>query len=50
MTFVQLSDPQQVTTLENKLDSYVAAHNAAAPDRQIERFYFDPLRNLAMNA
>lgn len=50
VTFVQLSDPQQVTTLENKLDSYVAAHNAAAPDRQIERFYFDPLRNLAMNA
>ncbi|MGH7450501.1 MAG: FtsX-like permease family protein, partial [bacterium] len=29
---------------------YIAAHNSAAPDLPIARFYFDPLRELALHA
>ncbi|MCI0692158.1 ABC transporter permease [candidate division KSB1 bacterium] len=50
VTFVQLSDPAQAATIPKQLDRYVAAHNAAAPDFPIARFYFDPLRKLALHA
>jgi ABC-type antimicrobial peptide transport system permease subunit len=50
VTFVQLADPAQVATIQNQLDRYIAAHNAAAPDLPIARFYFDPLRKLALHA
>jgi len=48
--FVQLADPAQSTTLQNQLNRYIEAHNSAAPDLPIARFYFDPLRNLALHA
>ncbi|MFQ5629853.1 MAG: ABC transporter permease [bacterium] len=48
--FVQVSDPAQLSTIASRLDRYITAHNAVAPEWQISRFYFDPLRNLAMNA
>ncbi|MFQ5676016.1 MAG: ABC transporter permease, partial [bacterium] len=50
VTFVQVSDPSQLTSLAAGLERYMAAHNAVAPEWQIARFYFDPLRNLALNA
>jgi ABC-type lipoprotein release transport system permease subunit len=50
VTFVQLADPAQAATIQNQLDRYVAAHNAVAPDFPITRFYFDPLRKLALHA
>ncbi len=49
VAFVQVSDPGQITALPNQLDPYIAAQNEAAPDWQIERFYFDPLQDLARN-
>jgi len=48
--FVQASEPAQIATLQRQFDRYIAAHNAVAPDWQIARFYFDPLRRLAMHA
>jgi cell division protein FtsX len=50
VTFVQVSDSGQLSSIRNQLDRYIAAHNAVAPDWQIARFYFDPLRGLAMHA
>jgi hypothetical protein len=48
--FVQFSDPSQASIVEKRLEPYVAAHNAAAPDFQITGLYFDPLPKLGMNA
>ncbi|MFQ5632989.1 MAG: ABC transporter permease, partial [bacterium] len=48
--FIQVADPAQLPTIAARMDGYIAAHNAVAPDWQIARFYFDPLRNLALNA
>lgn len=48
--FVQVSDAKQIENIENHLTPYVAAHNAAAPDFQIARMYFDSLKNLGRNA
>ncbi len=50
VAFVQLADPAQAATIPKQLDRYIAAHNAAAPDLPIARFYFDPLRELALHA
>ncbi len=50
VAFVRVSDPTQLSTIVNQLDDYIAAHNDAASNSQIARFYFDPLRNLALNA
>ncbi|MFQ5639600.1 MAG: ABC transporter permease, partial [bacterium] len=50
VAFMQVSDPAQLSTIVNQLDGYIAAHNDAAPDQPIARFYFDPLRKLALNA
>jgi ABC-type antimicrobial peptide transport system permease subunit len=48
--FVQFAAPSQSAALQNQLSRYIAAHNAAAPDLPIARFYFDPLRKLALHA
>jgi ABC-type antimicrobial peptide transport system permease subunit len=48
--FVQFNDPAQSAMLQNQLSRYIEAHNAAAPDFPIARFYFDPLRKLALHA
>jgi len=48
--FVQVSDAKQIENIENHLAPYIAAHNAAAPDFQIARLYFDSLKNLGRNA
>lgn len=50
VAFVQLADPAQSAMLQNQLQRYIEAHNAAAPDFPITRFYFDPLRKLALHA
>jgi ABC-type antimicrobial peptide transport system permease subunit len=50
VAFVQFADPAQSPALQNQLNRYIAAHNAAAPDFPIARFYFDPLRKLALRA
>ncbi len=48
--FVQFADPAQSAALQNQMSGYIAAHNAVAPDFPIARFYFDPLRKLALHA
>ena len=50
VTFVHVSDPEQLPLIQKHLDRYAVAHNAVAPDWQIVRFYFDPLLDLALNA
>ena len=48
--FVQFADPSEVATVENRFESYIAAHNAVSPNFPIARFYFDPLKQLGRSA
>ncbi len=51
ITFVQTSDPNQMAGLAQKMDRYLAVHNAVvAPDAQIKRFAIEPLQGMAMRA
>jgi len=43
VTFIQVSDRDQLAALRQQLQPYLALQNAARPDWPIERFYFDPL-------
>ena len=51
ITFVQAADPTQMAGLAQKMDKYLAVHNAEiAPDMQIKRFAIEPLQGMAMSA
>ncbi len=48
-TFVQSSDPAQMATLAQKMERYLAAHNAAVgPEWQVARFEVEPLQGMGM--
>lgn len=51
ITFVQTADPNPMAGLAQKMDKYLAVHNAEiAPDMQIKRFAIEPLQGMAMRA
>ena len=51
VTFVQSSDPTQMTMLASKLERYLSAHNAAVgPEWQVTRYHIEPLQGMAMKA
>ncbi|MGH7450324.1 MAG: FtsX-like permease family protein, partial [bacterium] len=49
-TFIQLASAAEIAAISQQLDRYVAAQNAASPDWQIARLYFDPFTQAAQRA
>ena len=49
-TFIQLAHPAEIAAISQQLERYVAAQNAASPDWQIARLYFDPFTQAAQRA
>jgi len=49
-TFIQLASPVEIAAISRQLDRYLAVQNAASPDFQIARLYFDPFAQASQRA
>ncbi len=49
-TFIQLTNPADISTVSNNLDNFIAIQNSANYERQIKEFRFEHLSTMAQNS
>lgn len=49
-TFIKLSDPQQIESVEQELNKYVQVQNEAKKDYKVDRYYLDHFPGMAVRA
>lgn len=49
-TFIQLSNPDDIISIESGMDKYIKLYNAANEDRPVSSFIFEPLSKISKNS